>query len=500
MNISDVDDACETTADVVLVSGSAARINSYTTQSLTWAANDAASKTISITVTTNSTCELDETLVFELQNISGGCSAANAPNESFTLTLEDDESGTQTNFSDDIEDGDISDWTTTGVWDAVNTAGTISGTYDLKHDNTVATSDYASKSLDNLELRGVETRWRFNLKHGGFNTSGSNWVMVALAGSEEDPFSATFDGYAIGVNFDTATDNFRLVRVDNGVFTDLISSALVLTVNDTYGVEVVRDEDGLWSFGYQNGGGWDALTDAGSTATDGVHVLANYLSFAVKVTASNSGTARIDDLSVQQYGCNEDWYSVGTGNSSDAIWSQNPVGTGEVLTSGKYKRLVIQSGNTVTLDADLIARDFSIDGTLNGGSNELFIYGNYANDGTFDAQTGTITFKGESDQSILGSSSNAFNNIKIDNDGGTVTLNGDITVKAVLSPEEGTLDLNGNDLTLLSDATGTASIGEFKSGAAITGDITMQRHIPAGDQDWINIGVGLTGLDIADLE
>ncbi|MGB1033302.1 MAG: hypothetical protein ACPGWM_11825, partial [Flavobacteriales bacterium] len=77
VNISDVDDACETTADVVLVSGSAARINSYTTQSLTWAANDAVSKTVTLTVSTNTTCELDETLVFELQNISGGCSAAN---------------------------------------------------------------------------------------------------------------------------------------------------------------------------------------------------------------------------------------------------------------------------------------------------------------------------------------------------------------------------------------------------------------------------------------
>ncbi|MGB1032458.1 MAG: hypothetical protein ACPGWM_07575, partial [Flavobacteriales bacterium] len=73
-----------------------------------------------------------------------------------------------------------------------------------------------------------------------------------------------------------------------------------------------------------------------------------------------------------------------------------------------------------------------------------------------------------------------------------------VSIKAVLSPEEGTLLLNSNDLTLISDATGTASIGEFKSGAAITGDITMQRHIPAGDLDWINIGVGLTGLQISD--
>ncbi|MGB0424625.1 MAG: hypothetical protein ACPGED_09885, partial [Flavobacteriales bacterium] len=192
------------------------------------------------------------------------------------------------------------------------------------------------------------------------------------------------------------------------------------------------------------------------------------------------------------------WYTVGTGNSSDAIWSENPVGTGETLNSGKFKRLVVQSGNTLTLDDDLIARDFSIDGTFNGGSDELIIYGNYVNDGTLDSQTGTITFKGEANQSILGASGNTFNNLKIDNDGGSVTMNGDVSIKAVLSPEEGTLLLNSNDLTLISDATGTASIGEFKSGAAITGDITMQRHIPAGDLDWINIGVGLTGLQISD--
>ncbi|MDG1159199.1 MAG: hypothetical protein P8N19_06875 [Flavobacteriales bacterium] len=494
------DDRCPASADVVLISGDATRIDNYATQTITWAANDATDKTVTITISGNDLCQIEETLVFELQNFTGGINTQAAGNPRFTLTLEDDESGTDENVAVDFEDNDLSAWDLGGDWNTVNSIATISGSYDLKHDGSVATSDYASLNLDNLELRGAETRWRFNLKHGAFNTSANNWIMAVLAGSEADAFSASLDGYAVGVNFGTTTDNFRLVRIDNGVYTDLISSSLVLdTNNEIYGIEVIRSEDGTWSFGYQTGGGWDALTDAGSTAVDGNHVLANYFSFAINVTLGNAGKPRIDDIQVRQYGCQEEWYSVASGDSDDAIWSQDPLSAqGETFVPGKFKRVNVQAAHTVDLTQDMIASDFSVSGTLIGSGAELKLFGNLANDGTFTAENSTVTFKGSGAQVIVGSSISTFNNLKIDNTGSGVTLLSDVNIEGVLSPEEGTLDLGTSDLTLISDATGDGGIGPFRNGASIVGDITMQRYIGSGQQDWVNLGAPLTGLTIDD--
>ncbi len=500
VSINGEDDRCPTSADVVLISGDASRIDNYATQTLTWAANDASNKTVTITISGNDLCQIDETLVFELQNFSGGINTQASGNPRFFLNLEDDESGTDETVVFDFEDNDLSNWELGGDWVTVNSIATISGDYDLKHDGSVATSDYASYNLSNLELRGVDTRWRFNLKHGAFNTSSNNWLMVVLAGSEADAFSATLDGYAVGVNFGTSTDNFRLVRIDDGVFTDLISSSLILdTNNEIYGIEVLRAEDGTWSFGYQTGGGWDALTDAGSTALDGNHVLANYFSYAVNVTLGNAGKPRIDDIEIQQYGCQEEWYSISSGNSGDAIWSQDPLSaTGETFVPGKFKRVNIQTGHVVDLTEDMIASDFSISGTLTGSSAELKLFGNFANDGTFTAENSTVTFKGDDTQAVVGSATSTFKNLRIENSGGGVSLLNDILVEGVLYPEEGTLNLNANDLTLVSNASGDAGIGAFKDGASIVGDITVQRYIPSGQQDWVNLAAPLTGMTIAD--
>ena len=106
IDIDDEDDRCATSADLVLISGDATRISNYTTQNLSWTANDGMSQTVTLTISTNDVCEEDETLVFELQNISGGCNAVEGADNRFTLSLEDDESGTDIEISYDFEDKD----------------------------------------------------------------------------------------------------------------------------------------------------------------------------------------------------------------------------------------------------------------------------------------------------------------------------------------------------------------------------------------------------------
>ncbi|MCH2197367.1 MAG: T9SS type A sorting domain-containing protein [Flavobacteriales bacterium] len=500
VNINDEDDRCGTDYEVVLISGDATRIDNYTTQSLSFAAGDNTAQTVSITINGNDLCEEDEDLIFGIQNVSGGCDAMPGLIDTFTLHLEDDESGKEIMFAEDFEDGNANGWSNTSQWDVISSVATIGGSFDLRHTNVAAASDFISHTLDNLELRGVETTWRFNIKNGGFESSSNNWLMAVIVGSEEDAWSATLDGYAVGINFDTPTDNLRLVRIDNGAFTDIVTSSYDWNTNITLGIEVVRDENGNWELKYQENGGFDAMTSAG-TANDTQYVVADYFSYACQVTVGNVNKCRIDDISVVQYGCFEDYYSVGNGNSTDAIWSLNdPMGAGTTAVFGRFKNVIIQNTNTVTLTDDVIARNLTVEngGTLNGASGDIKVYVDWTNDGSFDPQTGSVTLKGAAGQNINGTGASSFYNLRMDNRGTGVTMNADVNMTNIFFPDQGTLDVNGNVFTLLSDASGTASIGAFNDDSDLTGNITMQRHIPAGEQSWANVGAPLTGLTIAD--
>ncbi|NQY68608.1 MAG: hypothetical protein HRT72_12920, partial [Flavobacteriales bacterium] len=91
---------------------------------------------------------------------------------------------------------------------------------------------------------------------------------------------------------------------------------------------------------------------------------------------------------------------------------------------------------------------------------------------TASASGNTVTYNGASSQSISGISE--FYNLTIDN-GGTATLNSNANVNNVLTINQGVLALD-NTLTLVSNASGTASLAEIISGS-VTGNLEMQRYL-----------------------
>ncbi len=81
-----------TTVDVVLTSGNAARINGFSTVTVTFPANTSADQTVSISITDNAACDGDEALTFSLQNINGGQGTPSiGTNGSYSLTVQDNE-------------------------------------------------------------------------------------------------------------------------------------------------------------------------------------------------------------------------------------------------------------------------------------------------------------------------------------------------------------------------------------------------------------------------
>jgi len=91
ISISNPDGSNATSVDVVLTSGSADDLNSYSTQTVTFAAGSSADETVTLTITDDSDVEGDETLTLELQNVSGGNSAAIGNPGQFDLTIEDND-------------------------------------------------------------------------------------------------------------------------------------------------------------------------------------------------------------------------------------------------------------------------------------------------------------------------------------------------------------------------------------------------------------------------
>jgi hypothetical protein len=83
--------ATATTADVVLISGTAADVNNYSTVPITFPASSSADQTVTLTITDDSIMEGTEQLVFALQNVSGGNSAAAGAYDTFALTIVDND-------------------------------------------------------------------------------------------------------------------------------------------------------------------------------------------------------------------------------------------------------------------------------------------------------------------------------------------------------------------------------------------------------------------------
>jgi hypothetical protein len=147
------------------------------------------------------------------------------------------------------------------------------------------------------------------------------------------------------------------------------------------------------------------------------------------------------------------------------------------------------SSGSVTLGTDLaLAGTLSfVAGKLNVGSNELTLNGNVSG---ADASN-NISLNGASEITVSGSGSigtlyfdqttpattNRLTNFTYNRSSQTVTLGNTLQVTGDITPTAGTLATGGN-LTLISDASGTANI-LTGSGSYITGNVAVQRFVTA---------------------
>jgi hypothetical protein len=520
-----------TSVQIALLSGDATRVGggpnpstayapSYATQTLTWAAGTSGTKYIYIDPFNNTLCDDIAELLFRLQSVSGGTNAFIADADSLDLTVVDDDKGYETLVDENFNDGNLNGWKTNGSAWSANTTSPVEGTHSARHSTqAVAGQTSLAYPIDDANLVGLSTTWRFEVAFAN-DASANNNFQIFLAANDSNFYSAGIDGYAVVIDQSSlpsagTADYIRLYRVTDGAYasTPIVNSSIdwIDNVNGgtRVGVQVTLGEDGTWGLSVDTNGGFNSLTSlgTGTDASGGAITFPTVKFFGVrfKYLAAASDLFRFDNISVTQSGCKRLWYSQSTGNSNGAIWAPTAVGTPQAVVSGRYDRFQIQSGNTVTATGTWLLNDISINSgaTLAGGSSEMRVHGNWINEGTFTAGTSTVVFKGQAAQTVGfagGASQTTFNNLTIDNDGSNVSLTPSlISVTGVVSMLEGTLQTNGN-LRLISNSSGSASIGEIKSGAAVSGNVELQRYtppIPSTQGYWFNLSCPIQGQTIA---
>lgn len=511
INIENPSPVDPVTVAVVLTSGDGARIDQFSSQTVTFAAGSSTSQVVSIPVTNNSICDLTNEIQISLMNIDGGYNAVAGTNAVLTIDINDDETIEPVVFTDDAESGLSSLWrmSASGVW-GISSTQAINGSGSIRHiSNGSSGTSWISRDLTHLPITGVTTEWKFNVNHFGHDPNQEDAFLIYLGATDADPSGSGVQGYALGVLPASSSDPdiIKLYRTLAGVPVQVIGSTGydLNSTDQTIGWSVLRSDNGTWYVYMDANGGFDNLSLMCS-GTDQTISRAEFFSVWYRNSTNTSGQLSVDDISVQQTACQCTYYTRAAGSASEVIWSTDPTGDPIATEMSQYKNVVVQSGHTLSIYGELITKDFQVNtgGSFQAGSSEIISYGNVALNGTFTPGTGMITFRGDVDHTLTSTAGSlTLNNMKVDVVDHNVILPSanETFLNGVAWIPTGTLVTN-DKLTLISNATRTASIGTIGDDGQLEGKITMQRYIPNLTNypygAWLNLSCAVQGCTIQD--
>ena len=137
--------------------------------------------------------------------------------------------------------------------------------------------------------------------------------------------------------------------------------------------------------------------------------------------------------------------------------------------------------NQPVLDMDRLINDLTLDtnATVNLNGFQLSLSGNLEHNGDLLSNGGTLNFNGTSgQQEITANLPMTVDDIIFDNADDVINTARNILVKGTLTVSQGNFN-TGDSLILVSDASGTARIGEI-TGVGVQGEVSMERYIDTG--------------------
>ncbi len=498
VSIVNPDPVNATSVDVVLISGDADRINGFSSQTVTFPGGSGADQVVTIDITDNGACDGSETLVFQLQNLTGGMAPTNltAPIQ-FTLEITDDNTSAQ-DGAQAFDGGPGDNWTinagaaqvsnTTGALDTPVNQRIISGTDSWQVNNAVGVLDLAP--FDVQDWSGIELTARVmslsvNATNNGADLTDSISFFLALNGAA---FSNVPDLVIKGSN----TGNSRWGHLTG-----------IGVASTTAGVPVT----------FQPAGAGLRTTDGYSTVR--ITVPNGTSSVALRIRARNNASQEcwsVDNIGISGILCESVYYSRANGSEGSATWSTTRSGSPApfVPTFSKNTEAYIQSGHAVTTSAnatiDLRTLHVEAGGSLAlTGSTSLGVHGSVLSlYGPLTGSDASLRFPGSEALSIEGDQTLLVNDILIGAAAVTQNVN-TISLRRNMELGTGSYDVNnvGNptkDLFFLSDANGTARLGPIIAPASFQGNIQMQRYVPGGATNWRLISAPTLNSRLSSLE
>ncbi len=215
-------------------------------------------------------------------------------------------------------------------------------------------------------------------------------------------------------------------------------------------------------------------------------------------SANNSNTISVTTDPIPTY------YSRATGDVTDPIWSDTPTGTAGPAVWTSASSMVVQNGHTVTnASGSVVINALTVDagGTLVlDATTTLTTSADVTVNGTLTANDNSaLVMSSTAAQDASFASTTSFWDLAIDADA-SCTLTGNIQVRGTLDLLDGDFDCSGGQVVLTSTATQTGRLGPVASGATYTGNMTIQRYIPAGATNWRLIGSPIEGQQVFNLQ
>jgi len=160
----------------------------------------------------------------------------------------------------------------------------------------------------------------------------------------------------------------------------------------------------------------------------------------------------------------------------------------------------INNSGTINASADIdLAGHFISSGTYTSSGSNINVEGDWTNTGTYTFQNGDIvTLDGTSVNATVTGTTN-FYELVINKSGMAANVtSGSVDITSILDLDAGTFNVSGGaNVTLLSNASGTAQLDVIEGGATYSGDLIVQRFLSMSNDGWRELTSPVAGTTLA---
>ncbi|MEE2801102.1 MAG: fibronectin type III domain-containing protein [Bacteroidota bacterium] len=303
-------------------------------------------------------------------------------------------------------------------------------------------------------------------------------------------YTNTTGQWLISPSYDLGTGNNYELIFDIGATVWNGTGSASFEATDSVSLLISTDNGVTWSSSnvLQNWSQGTEPSNSGDSITIDLSSYSGLVRFGIIAKASSAGSSDfdlfVDDFGVQAASTDYTW------NGSSWMGGNNPEGN---ITAND--NLIIQSGSTAVLSAGITAGNVTVESgaSLDASAGDLIINGSLVNNGSL-LGTNAIVLNGSSAQDISGTG--IIDNLTIDNTN-NVNLSGTQDLLGTLTVANGNLTTNGG-LTFKSDASGTAVLAPLGAGASISGNVNVERYIPASNRAFRFVGSSVSGETVFD--